>query len=61
MLETISRINRETGVTILFTSSELGELRQICHRIAIVSSGRVAGILKPDASNEEFGLAMGGK
>ena len=61
VLETISRINRETGVTIIFTSSELGELRQICHRIAIVSGGKVADVLKPDASNEEFGLAMGSK
>ncbi len=61
VLETISRINEETGVTILFTSSELGELRQVCDRIAIVSGGKVADILPPDATNEEFGLAMGGK
>ena len=61
VLETISRINEETGVTILFTSSELGELRQICDRIAIVSGGKVTDILPPDATNEEFGLAMGGK
>ena len=61
VLETISRINREMGVTIIFTSSELGELRQICHRIAIVSGGKVVDILRADASNEEFGLAMGSK
>lgn len=30
ILSTISRINREQGVTVIFTSSELGELRQIC-------------------------------
>ncbi len=61
VLETISRINREMGVTIIFTSSELGELRQVCHRIAIVSGGKVVDILRADASNEEFGLAMGSK
>ena len=34
------------------------ELRQICDRIAIVSGGRVAGILPADHSSEEFGMLM---
>ena len=37
---------------------ELEELRQTCDRIAIVSGGRVAGILPASASSEEFGLLM---
>lgn len=61
ILSTISRINREQGVTVIFTSSELGELRQICGRIAIIADGKVSDIMKPDDSDEAFGLAMSGK
>ena len=39
-------------------SSELEELRQTCDRIAIVSGGKVAGILPATASSEEFGMLM---
>ena len=61
VLNTISQINREKGVTVIFTSSELAELRQMCDRIAIVSQGKIVEIMKPDASDEEFGLAMSGE
>ncbi len=61
ILNTITNINKETGVTVLFTSSELAELRQICDRIAIISDGKLVSILSPDAPDEEFGLAMSGK
>ena len=37
---------------------ELEELRQICDRIAIVSGGRIAGILPAARSSEEFGMLM---
>ena len=39
-------------------SSELEELRQICDRIAIVSGGRIAGILPASEPSEEFGMLM---
>ena len=39
-------------------SSELEELRQTCDRIAIVSGGRIAGILPAATSSEEFGMLM---
>jgi len=45
-------------VTIVMISSELEELRQTCDRIAIVSGGRVAGILPASESAEQFGLLM---
>lgn len=61
VLDTLVKLNREYGVTIVITSSELGELRQISHRIAIIYDGEVAGILPPDASDEHFGLLMAGK
>ena len=60
VLKTIARINREQGVTVIFTSSELAELRQICDRIAIISDGTVSDILPADASSEAIGLAMSG-
>lgn len=61
VLNTITKINREQGVTVIFTSSELAELRQVCDRIAIVSDGTISDILPADADDEAIGLAMSGK
>ena len=58
VLDALKRFNRESGVTVVMISSELEELRQTCDRIAIISGGRVAGILPAAASSEEFGLLM---
>ena len=58
VLDALRRFNRESGVTIVMISSELEELRQICDRIAIVSGGRIAGILPATESSEEFGTLM---
>lgn len=60
VLETLVKLNRETGLTIVMVSSELMELRSICDRIAIVAEGKIADILKPDSSDASFGLAMSG-
>ncbi|HEX2971058.1 MAG TPA: sugar ABC transporter ATP-binding protein, partial [Tepidisphaeraceae bacterium] len=61
VLDLLVKFNRDHGMTIIMTSSELGELRKICDRIAIVYEGRVSGVLSPDASDLEFGLMMAGK
>ena len=58
VLNALKKFNRESGVTIVMISSELEELRQTCDRIAIVSGGRVAGILPASESAEQFGLLM---
>ncbi|MCI8914684.1 MAG: sugar ABC transporter ATP-binding protein, partial [Lawsonibacter sp.] len=58
VLEALKQFNRESGVTVVMISSELEELRQTCDRIAIVSGGRIAGILPASAPSEEFGLLM---
>ena len=58
VLEALKKFNRESGVTIVMISSELEELRQICDRIAIVSGGRIAGILPATDSSEDFGALM---
>ena len=60
VLETLVRLNREKGLTIVMVSSELQEMRSICDRIAIVAEGRVVDVLDVDASDTAFGLAMSG-
>ena len=60
VLETLVKLNREQGMTIVMVSSELQELRSICDRIAIVSEGKLVDVLAPDASDADFGLAMSG-
>ena len=58
VLDALKKFNRESGVTVVMISSELEELRQTCDRIAIVSGGRIAGILPAGESSEEFGMLM---
>ena len=58
VLEALKKFNRESGITIVMISSELEELRQVCDRIAIVSGGRIAGILPASESSEAFGALM---
>ncbi len=43
-------------MTVIIVSSELVELRSISDRIAIISDGKLSGILKPDDSDADFGL-----
>lgn len=61
VLDTLVKLNNELNMTIVMTSSELGELRTICDRIAIVTEGKIAGILKADDSDVEYGLLMSGQ
>ncbi|MBN4069377.1 MAG: sugar ABC transporter ATP-binding protein [Alkaliphilus sp.] len=61
VLDTLVKLNKELGMTIIMTSSELAELRSVCDKIAIISEGKVEGILSPDASDVDFGLMMAGE
>ncbi|MBB6214188.1 simple sugar transport system ATP-binding protein [Anaerosolibacter carboniphilus] len=61
VLDALRRYNEENNTTIVMVSSELEELRSICNRIAIISEGRVSGILPPGAEAAEFGLLMSGE
>ena len=58
VLNALKKFNREYGVTVVMISSELEELRQVCDEIAIISGGKVSGILPADSPSEEFGLLM---
>jgi simple sugar transport system ATP-binding protein len=60
VLDILRGLNRERGMSLLVTSSELTELRALCSRIAIVYHGRIVAVLPPDASDGAFGLAMAG-
>ena len=61
VLDTLVNLNKEKDTTIIITSSELAELRQISDRIVIISEGKIHSILSPDDSDEMFGLAMAGE
>ena len=58
VLDALKKFNRENGVTVVMVSSELEELRSTCDRIAIVSGGRISGILPASSSVEDFGELM---
>jgi len=60
ILNYLTKLREEDGVTVIMVSSELGELRSICDRVAIVSDGKIVDILPPDAPDADFGLAMSG-
>lgn len=61
VLQTLREYNEKRGVTIVMISSEIEELRSICHRIAIVNEGYIAGVRPARASADEFGALMMGK
>ncbi len=61
VLKALRKYNEESGTTIIMISSELEELRAICDRIAIVSDGKVFGILPAYTDSAEFGLLMVGE
>jgi len=58
ILNYLSKLRSEEGLTVIMISSELAELRSLCDRIAIVADGKIVNILSPDASDADFGLAM---
>ena len=58
VLDALRKFNAESGVTVVMVSSELEELRSTCDRIAIVSGGRISGILPANSSVEDFGELM---
>ena len=61
ILDLLVSLNREKGMTIILTSSELAELRKVCDRIAVIYGGKLVDILSPDDSNARFGLTMSGR
>ncbi|PIE97587.1 MAG: sugar ABC transporter ATP-binding protein [Treponema sp.] len=60
VLDYLVKLANENNTTVIVTSSELAELRSVCDRIAIITEGKLEGILKPDAPDVDFGLMMSG-
>lgn len=58
VLDALRADNEKNGTTIVMVSSELEELRAVCDRIAIVTDGKISGILPAEADSAEFGLLM---
>ena len=53
---------RDAGRGVLLVSLELEEIRSLSDRVLVMYDGRVVAELSPEASEEEFGVAMlGGK
>ncbi|MGE4585581.1 MAG: sugar ABC transporter ATP-binding protein [Sphaerochaeta sp.] len=61
VLQALRKYNEQSGTTIVMISSELEELRSICDRIAIISDGKVFGVLPAATDSAEFGLLMVGQ
>lgn len=59
VLDELVKLNKQ-GITVIIVSSELAELRSISDRIAIITDGKLAEILAPDAPDAHFGMAMSG-
>jgi general nucleoside transport system ATP-binding protein len=50
-----------SGVAVLLISTELEEVMALCSRVAVISSGRITGVLsKVDATAERLGMLVGG-
>ncbi|HHU07958.1 MAG TPA: sugar ABC transporter ATP-binding protein [Clostridiaceae bacterium] len=49
------------GISIIFVSSELEELLEVCHRILIMKEGRLIGEVRPEDvdTNQLYALSMG--
>ena len=41
IMETVTRMNREEGVTFLVVSHEMGTLRRLCRRVTVMHEGRL--------------------
>ena len=52
---------RDEGYAVLLASEELEDLLNLCDRIAVISSGRITGLVDPRTTTvEEIGLLMAG-
>ena len=52
--ELVVQMNRDLGMTTFLTTHNLEEAAQLCHRVAIMSEGRIAAIDTPEALRHQF-------
>ncbi len=60
VMDTLYNFNRAKKTTIVMVSSELEELRSVCDRVAVVSGGKIAGVLSPREEPAKFAMLMSG-
>jgi len=54
------RVARDRGTAIVLVTTELDEALELADRVAVISAGRIQGIVPPDTSRETIGNLMGG-
>jgi simple sugar transport system ATP-binding protein len=60
-VQTVILQQRDSGKAILYISTELEHLMAVADRVAVMFSGRIAGILEPaEATAEKLGMLMSG-
>ena len=52
--ELVGQLNRERGMTVFLTTHNIEEAGQLCHRIAVINTGRIAAIDTPEALRGRF-------
>jgi len=61
VLTLLSRTREEKGTTLVVSSAEVDELKQICDRIAVLYNGALFEILDPDRDEADFNRACAGQ
>jgi len=53
VFETVSRINRDTGVAILIVEQKVRQVLELCHRVYSIKLGKVAFVGEPNELKED--------
>lgn len=61
ILGMLLKMNEENNTTIVISSVEIGELKRVCDRIAIMYENKVFDIFEKDFDSERFNLAVSGR
>lgn len=56
--ERLRRVANDSKVGMLVLSSDLDELRALCHRVLVIARGRIVASLTPETSDAIFGETM---
>ena len=55
IFESVERLNREEGMTVLYTSHYMEEVERLCHRVAIIDRGQIVAMDTPRALVDMLG------
>jgi simple sugar transport system ATP-binding protein len=60
ILKLLVQAHQRNGMTLVVISGELGELKRICDRIAVIYKGKLFGVFSPDRDENDLVLACSG-